>query len=314
MPPDENTVHWYERDHDGTCLHATPLDVAPFFQRLLYPRVESAVFTSATLSLAGDFDYLSRSIGLAGGGLRVRTAVVENPFSFRERMKVAVPAYFPAVDGDEEAYVDGLASLLGTLAARLKKKGLALFTSHQMLRAVRDRIPEGITTYAQGIDGPRSKLIDRFRADRGAGVLLGTESFWEGVDFPGDEVEFLVITRLPFAVPTDPILSVLADRIAREGRDPFLALWLPQAILKLRQGVGRLIRTRDDRGIVVLTDQRVLSRSYGARFIESLPVPVDVFHDEAQLVEGVVSWFTSGGQRGRAASRGTGIDLTATTG
>jgi ATP-dependent DNA helicase DinG len=294
VPPDENTVHWYEREYDGLALHATPLDVAPFFQRLLYPRIESVVLTSATLSLAGDFEYLSRSVGLTDGVLRVRTAVVESPFSFPDRMKVAVPAYFPPIDSEEDAYVQGLASLLGTLAARLGKKGLALFTSYQMLGAVRDRIPPGITTYAQGFDGPRSKLIDRFRAHPDAGILLGTESFWEGVDLPGEEMEFLVITRLPFSVPTDPILSALADRIAREGRDPFRDLSLPQAVLKLRQGVGRLIRTKEDHGIVILTDQRVLSRSYGKRFIESFPVPVDTFDDESDLVEEVVGWFVAG--------------------
>jgi len=294
VPPDENTVHWYEREYDGLALHATPLDVAPFFQRLLYPRIKSVVLTSATLSLAGDFEYLSRSVGLTDGVLRVRAAVVESPFSFRDRMKVTVPAYFPPIDSEGDAYVEGLASLLGTLAARLGKKGLALFTSHQMLRAVRDRIPPEIATYAQGIDGPRSKLIDRFRTHPDAGILLGTESFWEGVDLPGEEMEFLVITRLPFSVPTDPILSALADRIAREGRDPFRDLSLPQAVLKLRQGVGRLIRTKEDHGIVILTDQRVLSRSYGKRFIESFPVPVDTFDDEGELVEEVVGWFVAG--------------------
>ncbi len=293
VPPDENTVHWYEREYDGVAIHATPLDVAPFFQRLLYPRVESIVLTSATLSLAGDFEYLARSVGLTDGVLRVRTAVVESPFSFIERMKVSVPAYFPPIDDEGDAYVEALASLLGTLAAKLKRKGLALFTSYRMLRAVRDRLPSEIATYAQGVDGPRSKLIERFRAHPGAGILLGTESFWEGVDFPGEEMEFLVITRLPFSVPTDPILSALADRLAREGRDPFRDLSLPQAVLKLRQGVGRLIRTKADHGIVILTDQRVLSRSYGGRFIESFPVPVGTFANERDLVEEVVDWFVS---------------------
>ena len=291
IPPPENVVHWYERERGGPALHATPLDVAPFFQQLLYPRVESVVCTSATLSLAGDFEYVSRSLGLTDGILRVQTAVVESPFAYRERMKIAVPAYFPPIDAEGEAYAERLASLLTTLAARLDRKGLALFTSYQMLHAVRERIPREIPTYAQGIDGPRSKLLERFRAHQSAGLLLGTESFWEGVDLPGEEMEFLVITRLPFSVPTDPILSALADRVAREGRDPFRDLSLPKAILKLRQGVGRLIRTVDDHGIVVLSDQRVLSRSYGIRFLQSLPVPAEAYHDEAELVEDLVDWF-----------------------
>jgi len=293
-PPDENTVHWYEREQGGPVLHATPLDVAPFFQRMLYPRIESIVLASATLSLAGDFEYVTRSLGLTDGALRVRTSVVESPFSFGDRMKIAVPTYFPSIDSEGDAYVERLASLLGTLAVRLDRKGLALFTSYRILRAVRDRIAPEIMTLAQGVDGPRSKLIERFRRHDGAAILLGTESFWEGVDLPGDEMEYLVITRLPFSVPTDPVLSALADRMASEGRDPFRGLWLPQAVLRLRQGVGRLIRTKEDRGIVVLTDQRILSRSYGPRFLESLPVPADAFDDENDLVGQVVDWFATG--------------------
>jgi len=293
-PPDENTVHWYERAHDGITLHATPLDVAPFFQQLLYPRIEAVVLTSATLSLGGEFEYLSRSIGLTDGILRVRTAVVPSPFSFRERMKVVVPACFPSINSEEDAYAEQLASLLGTVAVRLQRKGLVLFTSYKMLRAVRERIPDGIATFAQGSGGPRSKLVERFRSHAGAGILLGTESFWEGVDLPGNEAEFLVITRLPFSVPTDPILSAVGDRMAREGRDPFRELSLPQAVLKLRQGVGRLIRTRKDHGVVILTDQRILSRSYGKWFIESFPVPVDTFLNDIDMVEQIAAWFVSG--------------------
>ena len=293
-PPDENTVHWYERERHGPALHATPLDVAPFFHELLYPRIDSVVLTSATLSLAGDFEYVARSLGLTDGTLPVRTAVVESPFSFCDRMRVAVPSSFPPVDGEDNAYAERLAALLGMLAARLQRKGLALFTSYRMLHAVRGRIPASVPTYAQGVDGPRSKLVERFRSGPSCGILLGTESFWEGVDLPGEEMEFLVITRLPFAVPTDPVLSALADRAAREGRDPFLTLSLPQAILKLRQGVGRLIRTVEDQGVVVVTDLRLLSRRYGRRFIESLPVPVEVFDDEEAWIEEVAHWFVSG--------------------
>jgi len=295
--PPENMVHWYERDDEGLTLRETPLDVAPAFQRRLYPRVDSAVFTSATLSLGGDFSHLRRAIGLVGEAPAVRMAVVESPFSFRERMRVAVPTYFPPIGGDADAYVDTLASLLGAMGERLERKGLALFTSYQMLRAVRERVSPRIAIYAQGVDGPRSKLIDRFRAVEGGALLLGTESFWEGVDLPRAELEFLVITRLPFSVPTDPILSGVARALARQGRDPFRDLFLPQAILKLRQGIGRLIRTQEDRGVVVVTDLRLLSRSYGARFLEALPVPIDRFGQEKDLVEGMAEWLEAGGRR-----------------
>jgi len=290
-PPDDNTVHWFERPNGGMALHATPLDVSRFFERLLYPRIEGLVLTSATLSVAGEFDFLRRSLGLTDDVFDVESCVVESPFAYEDRMRVVVPTYLPAVDGSTEAVADALASLVSKLAVRLDRKGLVLFTSYRLLHAVHERIEPGIATLAQGVDGPRSKLIERFRDHHGAGLLLGTESFWEGVDLPGAELEFLVVTRLPFPVPTDPILAALGARVAAEGRDAFFDLSLPLAVLKLRQGVGRLIRTQEDHGVVVLTDQRVVRRSYGRRFVDSLPVPVVTMSGEEELVGDAERFF-----------------------
>ncbi len=312
--PDDNTVHWYERGTDGPSLHATPLDVAPTFRERLFPRIESAVLTSATLATGGDFEYVATSLGLTDGVLPVRTTVVDSPFSFEDRMKVVVPSGFPPVSGDSEPYADRVASLLATLMARLGRKGLALFTSYRMLGAVRERLASTVVTYAQGFDGSRSSLLERFRSDPRPALLLGTESFWEGVDLPGEAMELLAITRLPFAVPTDPVLSALADRLAREGRDPFRDLAVPQAVLKLRQGVGRLIRTREDRGVVVVTDRRIVTRGYGSRFARSLPVPVESFDEEDRLVETVARWFGPAGDGGQEGSPGMGIDVPRSSG
>jgi len=290
-PPDENTVHWYERARGELSLHATPLDIAPFFQRSLYPRADGLVLTSATLSVAGDFGFLRHAVGLAGEERRVEELVVESPFAHRDRMRILVPSYLPPIDGAPDAYARELADLLAMLVRGLDRKGLVLFTSYRLLNAVRDALPQDVARVCQGADGPRSKLIERFRAHRGGKLLLGTESFWEGVDFPGEELEFLVVTRLPFPVPTDPILVALGERIAIEGRDPFFDLSLPLAVLKLRQGVGRLIRTQEDSGVVVITDQRIATRPYGRRFSNSLPVPPSVVSSSTELMSVVEGWW-----------------------
>ncbi|MGB2983006.1 MAG: helicase C-terminal domain-containing protein [Candidatus Bipolaricaulia bacterium] len=297
-PPEADAVHWYERDRYGLSLHVTPLEVAPILTRALYPPLEAVVLTSATLSVDGDFDFVVRALGLDAAFDEVDTEVVASPFSYREHMRICIPSWLPSVTEDGERYADELAAFLGRLAGRLGRKGLVLFTSHSLLGEVRRRLPDEIEALSQGVDGPRSKLIERFRRFQGGILLLGTDSFWEGVDFPGDELEYVVITRLPFAVPTDPIQAALGDHYARIGRDPFLDLALPRAVLKLRQGVGRLIRTRRDRGAVILTDRRILVKGYGRSFAAALPASLEAFSSPGALVEDVAGWFGDARQSG----------------
>jgi len=290
-PPEPETVRWYEREQAGPALHITPLDVAPILTRALYPELDAVVLTSATLSVDGDFRFVRRALGLDAAFDEVEEKVVESAFRYRDRMRVCVPTSLPSVVEGADGYADALAVLLRDLAHRLGRKGLVLFTSYQLLDAVRTRLPEEIAALSQGVDGPRSKLTDRFRRLSRGVLLLGTDSFWEGVDLPGEELEFLVITRLPFAVPTDPIHAALGEFYARSGLDPFLDLALPKAVLKLRQGVGRLIRTRRDRGAVVLTDRRILEKGYGRAFVDALPARVEVFGTVDTLVEEIGTWF-----------------------
>jgi len=305
QPPESNAVHWFEREWGDVTLHATPLEVAPILAESLYPQLNAVVLTSATLSLGGDFEFFCRSIGLPEAFDDIATHVVASPFSYVERMRICAPSFLPPVTGSGSDYAEALAEVLTALVTGVKRKGLVLFTSYQLLHEVRERLPKRLYTLAQGVDGPRSKLVERFRRRRGTALLLGTDSFWEGVDLPGDDLEILVITRLPFSVPTDPIQRSLGDLYAERGLRPFVDLSLPQAILKLRQGVGRLIRTQSDHGIVVLTDSRVLSRSYGARFAASLPVRLDVYNDCDTLVREAQAWFDSGAGS-TAERRGTG--------
>jgi len=289
--PEEETVHWFERVAGGISLNVTPLEVAPILAGALYPRLRSIVLTSATISLAGDFDFLCQTLGLSDAFPEVRTRVVNAPFFYAERMRICVPTFLPPISDEPDGYADGLADLLMRVQSAIDRKGLVLFTSYRMLNAVRERLDRSVTVLAQGVDGARSGLIERFRRHRGGILLFGTDSFWEGVDLPGEDLELLVVTRLPFSVPTDPINAALGAHYERLGRDPFLSLSLPQAIIRLRQGVGRLIRTRIDRGVVLITDGRILSKGYGEGFRAALPVPIEPFSDPDSLIAEVTAWF-----------------------
>ncbi|MFC2095193.1 ATP-dependent DNA helicase [Candidatus Bipolaricaulota bacterium] len=293
-PPSENKVHWYECNPHVLRFHATPLDVAPFLEQLLYPKLKALVLTSATLSLGGAFDYLCQSVGLSEDAFRIHTMVAESPFAYEDRMRILVPRYIPPAHGELIPYAEALATLIASLSEQLGKNGLALFTSYAMMQAVKECLPGEVSTLVQG-ELSRTALIERFRSADRPMWLLGTESFWEGVDFPGEELEVLVITRLPFPVPTDPVLAAMGDRMMRTGRDPFMNLSLPLAGLKLRQGVGRLIRTTGDRGLVFLTDQRIVTRGYGRLFAASLPVKVETMADQDMLLAEAIEWFDQSG-------------------
>jgi ATP-dependent DNA helicase DinG len=296
LPEAENMVHWYERELGQTILYLTPLDVASILSERLYPLLDVAILTSATLSLAGDFAYIHRALGLGRAFDRADGVVVESPFSYQSRMRILVPEDFPSVQSDGDTYADALASLLVGLHRRLRRNGLVLFTSYELLQRVRERIHHLVPTLAQGVDGSRSKLVERFRSGRDGMLLLGVDSFWEGIDLPGEQLEYLVVTRLPFAVPSDPVQSALSEEYLRRGEDPFVRLALPQGILRLRQGVGRLIRTQKDRGVVVLTDDRILKRGYGKRFVASLPAPLERYSSTAEVLQAAGDWFAHEGE------------------
>jgi ATP-dependent DNA helicase DinG len=289
-PAPVNTVHWYEQESRAVAFHATPLDVAPLLTERLYPKLKALVLTSATLSLGGEFDYLCQSVGLTEDVLPIRSLIAETPFDYAERMRILVPQHLPPVQGAAGTYATAVAHLIATLCGQVHRNGLALFTSYEMMHAVQESLPSEVRTLVQG-ELSRTALIDRFRVANAPTWLLGTESFWEGVDFPREELEILLVARLPFPVPTDPVLAALGERMARIGRDPFKGLSLPMAGLKLRQGIGRLIRTSGDRGLVIISDQRIVTRAYGRIFAASLPVNLESVQDEASLLREARAWF-----------------------
>jgi len=290
--PEENHVHWYERRERGIALLNSPLEIAAFLQEALYPKLAGLILTSATLSLGGRFSYLGKTLGLDAAPKDVNCALLESPSSNNRRMSIYFPEFLPPVDGLIENYADAISSLVGAVVVTMNRKVLVLFTSYRLLRAVEQRISEAIVVLAQEPDAPRSKLLEQFRGIKGGAILLGTDSFWEGVDLPGAELEILVITRLPFPVPTDPVFLAMTERLREKGEDPFLNLAIPQAVLRLRQGIGRLIRKRTDRGSVIITDSRVFRKRYGQFFAACLPISGKRIRTQEELLVDLRFWFS----------------------
>jgi ATP-dependent DNA helicase DinG len=265
----------------------------------LYINRESIVFTSATMTVRDRFDYLAGRLGLdrLPEG-RMEAIHVGTPFQYEDQSTLLVPMFLPdLVSGNETQYTEALAKLLAKLFKKTRGRGLALFTSYQMLQhvtsLVRDDLSsgsEGVSVLAQGESFSREYLTETFRADI-ASVLMGTHSFWEGVDVAGESLSCVVMARLPFGVITDPVTEARCEALEAEGKSAFRHYSLPQAVIRFRQGFGRLIRHRQDRGVVIVTDKRILSKSYGHWFRSSVPVPAVAMHDEEEFINHVAQFL-----------------------
>ena len=279
---DEEGVRWFESFSRGFTLHMTPPDAAEALGRRIRDQGGSWIFTSATLAVGDDFSHSAARLGLPdAASLRL-----ESPFDFRNNARLYLPAGMPEPASRDytHAVVEAARPLLEASGGR----AFLLFTSHRalreaagLLRAAGDSLAE-FPLLVQG-DEPRDRLLERFRA-LGNAILLGTSSFWEGVDVRGEALTLVVIDRLPFASPGDPLLQARLEAIREQGGQPFRDFQLPQAVIALKQGVGRLIRDYDDRGVVMICDPRISGRSYGRAFLSSLP-PMPVIRDRALACE-----------------------------
>ncbi|MFC4302878.1 ATP-dependent DNA helicase DinG [Cohnella boryungensis] len=279
-------VYWIEghsqyRSRSIQVLGA-PADVSALLREGVFENKASVVMTSATLTIDKSFKYVTEQLGLdeAEKGGRLKTAMLPSPFRYREQALVLIPRDFPAIKGrdGEKAFIQALISSLQETALTVGGRTLVLFTSYRMLRAVYDPLKEnleqhGIQVLGQGMDdGSRSRLTQQFMKQP-ASVLLGTSSFWEGIDLPGDALTCLAIVRLPFQPPNHPVAEAKSEKLQAENKNPFMKLSLPQAVIKFKQGFGRLVRTSTDKGIVILYDTRVIDTNYGKYFLYSLPGP-----------------------------------------
>ena len=265
LRPREHHVAWLALRAEQGELHEAPVSVADPLRDSVFTRADTVVATSATLAVAGDFGFTRTRLGLEGAD----EVLLNSPYDFFDQALCVLPSDVPPYD--DPGHDHALAALIGDTADRLGGSTLALFTGYSPLRHVHALLGQrmeasGIALLGQGLDGTRRQILASFLANQRT-VLLGTSSFWEGIDVPGDALRCVVIAKLPFAVPSDPLVRARTQMLA----DPFGQYVLPQAVLRLRQAFGRLIRRSSDRGAVVICDERLRTRDYGERFLAALP-------------------------------------------
>lgn len=270
---DSESVRWVEISKRRAALVTAPLYPAQMVRECLLPRYRTIILTSATLGVEGDFSFVQEKLGFEGEALALQSS-----FNYQKQAILCVADLTPPGEGKlTEEYLEELVRLIEGKVKESQGGALVLFTSWQALKAVEERLRDRLP-YKMLVQGskPRHKLLEDFKAD-GNAVLLGTGSFWEGVDVPGPALRNLIITKLPFEVPEDPIHQARMEDLERKGRNPFWEYVLPLAVLKFRQGFGRLVRTSSDYGVVWVLDSRLLKRPYGKRFLRSLPQGLPVF-------------------------------------
>jgi ATP-dependent DNA helicase DinG len=262
---DRTFVYWVERRGRGTYLQATPIDVSAALADRLFSRTGSVIMTSATLAVSGSFDYMQSRLGLENA----RTLLVESHYDYARQVLLYVPAHLP--DPRKPEFGAEAADEIERIVNASRGRAFVLFTSYQQMRQTFERLKSRLNypLLLQG-DAPKTALIETFRATPGA-VLFATSSFWQGVDVQGEQLSCVIIDRLPFAVPSDPVIAARVDAIRDQGGNPFYEFQIPQAALALKQGFGRLIRSAADRGVLVLLDNRITRLPYGRVFFDSLP-------------------------------------------
>ncbi|MFH2055767.1 MAG: helicase C-terminal domain-containing protein, partial [bacterium] len=274
-------------------LTGAPLQIGELLAERFYPGFRSIVFTSATLDSEDDFAWISQRLGLSNNPkISLMRLKQRSPFALSEQLKVMVAAFLPPPNASN--YAPRLAELLVRLRQAVRMSTLVLCTSYQMIRDLEAALqqhgsfPGELLLQRPDISAPR--LLARFRASRGS-MLIGTESFWEGVDLPDDTLRLLVLTRLPFPVPDDPLEQVKSEQAEAIGQSPFMTVSLPAAVLKFRQALGRVIRSASDWGAVLVSDSRMSRKRYGAIFHDAAGVPVETCEHPSTLLRDLTAWL-----------------------
>jgi ATP-dependent DNA helicase DinG len=273
---EKSYVYWYERRGRGVFLAATPIDVSAILRERLFEQFDTVVLTSATLAVGGRFDYLKQRLGV----LPSTEVVLPQEFNFKEQALLYVPRALP--DVRHPAFSTSAAEEIVKLLGISQGRAFCLFTSYAQMKEIFERVC-GLVKFPLLLQGtaPRSALLDRFRSTPNA-VLFATATFWQGVDVPGAQLSCVIIDKLPFAVPSDPIVAARVRALQEDGRNAFTEYQIPEAVLALKQGFGRLIRSKTDRGILAILDNRILRMQYGRIFLESLP-EYSTTHDLAEV-------------------------------
>ena len=262
---DRAYVYWIERRGRGCFLQATPIDVSSLLEERLFDELDSVILTSATLAVGGSFEFAQKRLGIRSA----RTQIVPSHFDYQKQALLYVAQHLP--DPRTPAFTKAASDEITKILEHSRGRAFVLFTSYQQMRMVYDRVSFEIEypTLLQGT-APRTALLEEFR-DTPHCVLFATSSFWQGVDVQGDQLSCVIIDKLPFAVPSDPVVEARTNRIREEGGNPFYDYQIPQAALALKQGFGRLIRSKTDRGVLAMLDNRITKQRYGQIFFDSLP-------------------------------------------
>jgi len=292
---DDGFVRWVEgrmgRGGILSGLGLSPLDISPTLKDRLYSKCDTVVMTSATMAVNQNFGFLKSALGLEDEQ-RVDELILPSPFNYEEQLLLTIPNDIP--EPGNVGFADAISDLITKAVKASNGNALILFTSYTLLETVYKNIygeleSEGILTLKQGAF-PRGRLLDKFRIEDNS-VLFATDSFWEGVDVPGDALKLVIIARLPFRVPTEPIIEARVEYIESQGLNSFMDYSVPVAVLKFKQGFGRLIRTKTDKGAVLVLDKRVISKFYGKFFLKSLPDCTRIIDSSDNIISNLKSFF-----------------------
>ncbi|HOT96534.1 MAG TPA: helicase C-terminal domain-containing protein [bacterium] len=295
---DEENIRWIEvrpgyKGRHIVRFQSSPLDIAPMMQKAVYESYETIVMTSATLAVENSFEFLSKRIGLSALAPERRSELLlPAPFDYEKQAVVCIPTDIP--DPNDRSFSGELGKLIYRSVAISNGRAFVLFTSYGLLTIIYRQLEDsfkklGITPLRQGEEN-RHELLARFRRDKSS-VLFATDSFWEGVDVEGEALENVIISKLPFKVPNEPVIEARWEAIERTGGNPFMEYAVPLAVLKFKQGFGRLIRRKSDRGAVIVLDNRVVKKAYGKRFMRSLPPCRTVIGGKEQVFAELVNFF-----------------------
>lgn len=303
---DEESVFWLDWGAEGALreICGSPLGIDRPFADYLESILGTAVFTSATLSQNGSFAFFKERLGLRLVSPAPIELIVPSPFPFEDNCLVLVVSELG--DPNDDGFGAPVGDIVAALAAKIARRTMVLFTSYRLCFSVAGALERALVrgpVLVQGAGESREALSARFRRSA-SGILLGVASFWEGVDFPGEELEVLVIPKIPFPVPSEPIVEARAERLAALGEEAFGKLFLPEAILRMRQGAGRLIRRMNDRGVIVILDSRLGTRPYAGAVLSSLPSSTVEHVSADECVERAAQWFAAGAASGSVRRKG----------